>query len=76
MDCLTEKKKKQKFFAVLDASGGLKHPRFTILKNLVSSQIRIHRPFGGVVPNLAKREHLTVGEWVRRFRRGGLRSLE
>ncbi len=29
-----------------------------ILKNLVASQIKIHRPFGGVVPNLAKREHL------------------
>lgn len=32
--------------------------RFKILKNLVASQIKIHRPFGGVVPNLAKREHL------------------
>jgi N6-L-threonylcarbamoyladenine synthase len=28
-----------------------------ILANLVSSQIETHRPFGGVVPNLAKREH-------------------
>ncbi len=44
--------------ALLDASGGLKNPRFKILKNLVASQIKIHRPFGGVVPNLAKREHL------------------
>jgi N6-L-threonylcarbamoyladenine synthase len=44
--------------ALLDASGGLAKPRFTVLKNLVSSQIKIHRPFGGVVPNLAKREHL------------------
>jgi N6-L-threonylcarbamoyladenine synthase len=33
-------------------------PKFKVLKNLVSSQIKIHRPFGGVVPNLAKREHL------------------
>ena len=32
--------------------------RIKILKNLVASQIEIHRPFGGVVPNLAKREHL------------------
>ena len=31
--------------------------RIKILKNLVASQIKIHRPFGGVVPNLAKREH-------------------
>ncbi len=44
--------------ALLDCSGSLQAPRFRILKNLVSSQIAIHRPFGGVVPNLAKREHL------------------
>lgn len=29
-----------------------------ILANLLSSQIEVHRPYGGVVPNLAKREHL------------------
>ena len=33
-------------------------PRFKILKNLVASQVKIHRPYGGVVPSLAKREHL------------------
>jgi N6-L-threonylcarbamoyladenine synthase len=44
--------------ALLKASGGLLHPRFELKKNLVSSQIKLHRPFGGVVPNLAKREHL------------------
>jgi N6-L-threonylcarbamoyladenine synthase len=44
--------------AIVEASGGLKNPKFKILKNLVASQIKIHRPFGGVVPNLAKREHL------------------
>lgn len=32
--------------------------RIKIIKNLVASQIKIHAPFGGVVPNLAKREHL------------------
>ena len=32
--------------------------RFKILKNLVASQIKVHQPFGGIVPNLAKREHL------------------
>ncbi len=37
-------------------SGGI--PHFRVLHNLVASQIKIHRPFGGVVPNLAKREHL------------------
>ncbi len=44
--------------ALLEASGELRSPRFEVVKNLVSSQIKIHRPFGGVVPNLAKREHL------------------
>jgi N6-L-threonylcarbamoyladenine synthase len=44
--------------ALVEASGGINNPRFKVIKNLVSSQINIHRPFGGVVPNLAKREHL------------------
>ncbi len=44
--------------AVLKCSGGLRNPNFKILANEVSSQIKIHRPFGGVVPNLAKREHI------------------
>ena len=44
--------------ALVEASGGLKNPHFKILKNFVASQIKIHQPFGGVVPNLAKREHL------------------
>jgi N6-L-threonylcarbamoyladenine synthase len=44
--------------ALVEARGGLKNPRFKIFKNLVASQIKIHQPYGGVVPNLAKREHL------------------
>ncbi len=44
--------------ALVEARGGLRNPKFKILKNLVASQIKIHRPFGGVVPNLAKREHI------------------
>jgi len=32
--------------------------KFDILSNVVSSQIKTHAPFGGVVPNLAAREHL------------------
>ena len=35
-----------------DKNGGIK-----ILANLASSQIETHRPWGGVVPTLAKREH-------------------
>ncbi|MBI1838929.1 MAG: tRNA (adenosine(37)-N6)-threonylcarbamoyltransferase complex transferase subunit TsaD [Candidatus Colwellbacteria bacterium] len=45
-------------FAVLEAKGGLKSPKLKVIQNLVASQIKIHRPFGGVVPNLAKREHI------------------
>lgn len=30
---------------------------FNILENVISSQIKIHKKWGGVVPNLAKREH-------------------
>ncbi len=45
--------------AVLKCSGNLKNKLdFKIIANEVSSQIKIHRPFGGVVPNLAKREHI------------------
>src|SRR3989338_244083 len=44
--------------ALLECGGTLKNPKFNVLENIVSSQIKIHRPFGGVVPNLAKREHI------------------
>ncbi|MFH0852137.1 MAG: tRNA (adenosine(37)-N6)-threonylcarbamoyltransferase complex transferase subunit TsaD [bacterium] len=40
--------------AILEAD---KNGDFRILSNIVSSQIKIHAPFGGVVPMLAKREH-------------------
>ena len=30
-----------------------------ILANVVSSQIRIHQKFGGVVPEVASRQHIT-----------------
>ncbi len=32
--------------------------QFKVIKNYIASQINIHRPWGGVVPHLAKREHL------------------
>jgi len=34
-----------------------KNNQCKILANLVYSQIKVHQPYGGVVPNLAKREH-------------------
>ncbi len=43
--------------SLLKCTGNLTTPRFEVLKNIVSSQIDIHKKFGGVVPNLAKREH-------------------
>lgn len=43
--------------AVIRVSGKQK-PIFEILSNVVSSQIKTHAPYGGVVPNLAAREHL------------------
>jgi N6-L-threonylcarbamoyladenine synthase len=36
----------------------IKNQKITILSNTVSSQLAIHAPWGGVVPNLAAREHL------------------
>jgi len=32
--------------------------KFLVIDSLISSQIKVHAPFGGVVPNLAAREHL------------------
>lgn len=43
--------------SVLKCKGGFKNPSFNILSNIVLSQVDIHKIFGGVVPNLAKREH-------------------
>ncbi|MAF80058.1 tRNA (adenosine(37)-N6)-threonylcarbamoyltransferase complex transferase subunit TsaD [bacterium] len=43
--------------ALIEAKGGLKAPKFNIKKHFIASQIEIHRAWGGVVPNLAKREH-------------------
>ncbi|MGI9241226.1 MAG: tRNA (adenosine(37)-N6)-threonylcarbamoyltransferase complex transferase subunit TsaD, partial [Verrucomicrobiales bacterium] len=39
--------------AICDADGNL-------LANQISTQIELHRPFGGVVPELASRNHLTT----------------
>ncbi len=44
--------------AILDCKGGSTHPNVRIIKEVVASQIKIHQPFGGVVPTLAKREHI------------------
>ncbi|MBI2096937.1 MAG: hypothetical protein HYT40_02160, partial [Candidatus Sungbacteria bacterium] len=43
--------------AVIEISGSRARPRIKVLSNIVSSQAKLHAKFGGVVPNLAKREH-------------------
>ncbi len=45
--------------AVLDASGDEKSASFDVLGDALYSQIEVHRAYGGVFPNLAKREHAT-----------------
>ena len=43
---------------ILEAKGGVQNVSFKILANNSDSQIKIHAPYGGVFPVLAKREHL------------------
>lgn len=43
--------------SIVEAEGGLESPTFSILGNSLFSQIDIHKEYGGVFPNLAKREH-------------------
>lgn len=43
--------------AILEAKNNSKNFSWRILANVVHSQISIHEPWHGVVPNLAKREH-------------------
>ncbi len=43
--------------AILECQGDERAAEFTILGNTLLSQIEIHKPYGGVFPQLAKREH-------------------
>lgn len=43
--------------AIAEFSGSKSKPRIKALSNIVSSQVKLHARFGGVVPNLARREH-------------------
>ena len=42
--------------ALVEANGK-NPPVFNVLKNVISSQIDVHKEYGGVVPSLARREH-------------------
>jgi len=44
--------------AVVEVKGGQKTPSFLVLSNVVSSQIPLHKKYGGVYPELAARAHL------------------
>jgi N6-L-threonylcarbamoyladenine synthase len=43
--------------SVIDARGTIAKPRFKLLGNALYSQAKLHEKYGGVFPNLAKREH-------------------
>lgn len=43
--------------SIIEAKGGFIKPVFEVLSHTVSSQIAIHKQWGGVVPMIAKREH-------------------
>jgi len=43
--------------SLLDISGELKRPDIKVLGNTLLSQVKLHEKYGGVYPNLAKREH-------------------
>ncbi|OGZ75557.1 MAG: hypothetical protein A3G45_01080 [Candidatus Staskawiczbacteria bacterium RIFCSPLOWO2_12_FULL_37_15] len=42
--------------AILEVKRG-KTPVFTVLSNIIASQIKVHQKYGGVYPMMAKREH-------------------
>lgn len=43
--------------ALLDINGARERPNIKVLGNTLLSQVALHRQYGGVYPNLAKREH-------------------
>lgn len=43
--------------SIIEATGDLSNPKFSILGNALYSQISTHAEYGGVFPTLAKREH-------------------
>jgi N6-L-threonylcarbamoyladenine synthase len=43
--------------SIVEAEGDFINLRFKLLGSSINSQVKIHAEYGGVVPNLAKREH-------------------
>ncbi len=60
--------------AIVETTGSRIKPVFRVLSHLVSSQIAMHTRFGGVVPNLARREHerLLVPLFLKALREAGV----
>jgi N6-L-threonylcarbamoyladenine synthase len=44
--------------SVVEGEGGLESPFFKVLGSALVSQMKLHAEYGGVYPNLAKREHI------------------
>lgn len=44
--------------ALLDIDGPLENPDIKVLGNTLMSQVALHEQYGGVYPNIAKREHI------------------
>lgn len=42
---------------IIDADGGFSDFKYSVLGNALINQASLHAPYGGVFPNLAKREH-------------------
>lgn len=43
--------------AIIEAKGDINSPVFNVLGNVILSQAKLHEQYGGVFPNLARREH-------------------
>ena len=46
--------------SLVRADGDFPHARYEVLGNALRSQINLHRTYGGVFPNLAKRDHAAI----------------
>lgn len=44
--------------AIVQAQGPVGSPKFQVERSIIASQVKLHARYGGVVPNLAKREHI------------------
>ncbi len=63
--------------AIIKTKGSSRQPNVDVLAHFISSQIELHAQFGGVVPNLAKREHqrLLVPLLIKALKKSGLYEI-